>query len=99
MKIIRVQYQVREDYIRMNKANVRAVMRDLQNDPIEGMHYSCFYLGDGRFMHLNSSEDEEASRELSSRETFMAFQMGLKASDPILSPQAEEMEFVGSNIA
>jgi hypothetical protein len=99
MKIVRIQYQVRENFVQLNKMNLHAMMSDLQSNPIEGMHYSIFYLGDGRFMHLNSIEDEEAEKELSSRDTYRAFLMGLDASDPLAKLTQEDMDYVGSNVA
>lgn len=99
MKIVRVQYQVRENFVQLNKMNLHAMMSDLQSNPIEGMHFSAFYLGEGRFMHLNSLEDDEAGKELSSRDTYRAFLMGLEASDPLMKLMQEDMDYVGSNVA
>ena len=97
MKIIRVQYTVKENYVDQNKTNIKAVMDDLRATPIEGMHYSSYYLGDGKFMHFSRSKDAETAAQLNNRELFNKFRTELKASGPIESPKAEDLELVGSN--
>ena len=98
MKAVRVQYTVKPEYVETNKANVRAVMDDLRGKPIDGMNYSTFYLGEGRFMHLNVCKDQETLSQLGQRDSFKNFREGLKASGPESPPKSEDLEFVGSNI-
>lgn len=97
MKAVRVQYTVKPEYVEQNKANVQGVMDDLRNNPIEGMRYSTFYLGEGSFMHLNVCNDQETMSLLGERDSFKHFRSGLKASGPVSPPKAEPMNYVGSS--
>jgi hypothetical protein len=97
MRAIRVQYIVKPNFAEHNKANVRAVMDDLRKNPIPGMRYSTWYLGDGKFMHLNVSRDETANGQLNERESYKQFRVELKASEPVSPPKSEDLEMVGAN--
>jgi len=97
MKVVRVEYTVQETYVENNKSNIRAVMEDLKENPISGMAYSAYYIGSGKFMHLNHMDSEEASTQLNSKESFIRFRTELKSSQPISPPKSEELILVGSN--
>lgn len=97
MKIVRVQYQVKEEYVAQNKANIEKVMQALRDQRVDGMTYSSYYLGDGRFMHLNHIREASAQEALSNLQEFNDFRMALKASGPIQPPQSEELDMVGVN--
>lgn len=98
MKAVRVQYTVKEEYVEQNKVNIRAVMNDLRENPISGMSYSTYYLGEGRFMHLNVMSDPNAGGQLNERQAFTDFRMALKGSGPLSPPNQEDLEVVGSNL-
>ena len=99
MKIVRVQYTVKPEFVAQNRANIEAVMSDLKRNPIEGMRYSCFLLPDGgSFMHLNIARDQTAIDELTGREPFKEFQKQLKASGPVSPPKPEDLTLVGAGI-
>jgi hypothetical protein len=98
MKTVRVQYQVRTEYVDQNKANIQAVMKDLKDNPIDGMLYAAYYLGDGNFMHVNSMVNPEAGSALNARESFTHFRTSLKASQPVQPPQSVDIELVGVNL-
>lgn len=98
IKSVRVQYQVIESYVEQNKANIKLVMEDLRSNPIEGMAYASYYLGEGKFMHLNHVNNEQANPELAAREIFNKFRAALKESGPIAPPKSEYLELVGSNV-
>lgn len=98
MKIVRVQYTVRPEYVEANRARIRAVMEDLRAHPIEGMRYATFLLPDGQtFMHLNLSDRPEALEAFNRREAFRAFRSALRESGPVTPPKAEELELVGAS--
>ena len=97
MIAVRVQYQVQEDYVEQNKSNIKAIMDDLRNDPIDGMNYSTYYLGDGKFMHLNVSHDQQTRDLLGQRASFQNFRSALKESGPLSPPESQELEIVGSS--
>jgi hypothetical protein len=98
MKALRVQYTVKSEFVDQNKKNIQTVMDDLRSDPIENLMYSSFYLGEGKFMHLNVSNDPEANKKLSDRNSFTSFRVALEESQPIAPPKSEDLELVGSNI-
>lgn len=97
MKAVRVQYTVKTEYVKQNKANIQLVMDDLHQNPIEGMNYSSYYLGEGAFMHVNISKDSETMSKLNERKSFIEFRMALKNSQPTALPKSEDLELVGSN--
>jgi hypothetical protein len=97
MKAIRVQYTVQEKYIDQNKKNIKDVMDDLRANPITGLHYSSYYLGKGKFMHVNVQSSDEVGSEFSKREKFISFRTALKASAPSKAPKSKDLELVGSS--
>jgi hypothetical protein len=97
MKIIKVEYQVRPEFIETNKANIRLVMNALRAKGITTMKYSSYYLGEGRFMHFNVTKEDNFS-ELNELQEFNDFQAALKASQPVTPPKAFDMELVDSNL-
>lgn len=98
MKTTRVLYQVKPEFVEQNKANIRAVMDDLRQNPIEGFIYSSHYFGDGKFMHFSMATDESAAEQLNQREAFNSFRAQVKGSEPIEPPKSEYPELVGSNV-
>ena len=97
MKAVKVQYTVRPEYVEQNKRNIRAVMKSLQANPVEGMYYSSYQLSDGNtFMHLNVAVDGETMSKLNDVAEFVQFRIQLKASEPLSLPKAEDISFVGS---
>ena len=97
MKIVRVQYTVKPEYVEHNARNIQAVMADLKANPIEGLRYSTYKLPDGNsFMHLNISNTEEALANFNELESFKKFRMELKASGLVSPPKAEDLTLVGA---
>ncbi len=97
MKLIRVQYRVKPEYVEQNKANIAAVMADLRalNNP--NIKYSSFLEEDGQsFMHLAMYPDEDTAKILGGLESFTKFRMELKASEPEIGPKANNLDLVGS---
>jgi hypothetical protein len=97
MKIIRVQYTVKSEFVEQNRKNIRAVMAELNANPIDGLRYSTYLLPDGvSFMHLSIAKDAETSGKLGQMELFKIFQAELRASEPLSLPKPEELKFVGA---
>ena len=97
MKAVKVRYKVKAEYIEQNKKNIQAVMDHLKNYPIVGMYYSSFQLDDqGSFMHINFAKDEITMSKLNEVSAFKEFRMQLKASEPLVAPQAQKIEFIGA---
>jgi hypothetical protein len=97
MKAVRVQYEVKPDYVESNQKNIDAVMKALKENPIEGMYYSAYLIeGTNQFMHINVATDGETMNKLNSVEEFQYFRKNLKASEPVKPPKAESLNFIGS---
>lgn len=97
MKIVKVEYQVKPDFIETNKQNILNVMDALKAKNITHFRYSSYYLGEGKFMHYNVTNGED-SLELNELPAFKDFLAALKASQPIIPPKPIDMELVGSNM-
>ncbi len=95
MKAIKVQYTTKPEYVETNKKNIKAVMDELERNPIAGMWYKAFLLEDGQtFMHLNISKDEETMSKLNDVEQFTNFRKELKASQPPSPPKSEKLTLI-----
>jgi len=97
MKIIKVQYTVKPEYVEENKKKIKAVMGELKalNNPY--VKYSSSILEDGKsFMHMVIYNGEEASHLPSSLDSFKDFQAGLKENLEV-PPKAETSEVVDSS--
>jgi hypothetical protein len=97
MKIIKVEYQVKPDFVESNKQNIMKVMEALKAKKITSFRYSSYYLGEGKFMHHNITNGDNFA-ELNELQEFKNFLSELKASEPIVSPHPLEIELVGSNM-
>jgi predicted transcriptional regulator YdeE len=98
MKIIKVTYTARAEYVETNKANIGAVMNDLQQLNHPGINYNCCVGADDKtFTHtafFMADEDQKVLLELPS---FKYFSEQLKASIPEAAPKQELLAFVGSS--
>lgn len=96
MKVTRVQYTVRSDFVAENKANIAAVMRELRQQGNADVRYAVYLHQDGRtFMHLAHQNSTEAERLPTSLESFKRFQARLKKNLEI-APKVETFELVES---
>jgi hypothetical protein len=68
MKVLRVQYTVRDGYAEQNKRNVAAVMQELREQGRDDIKYAVYLHEDGRtfmhFIHFNSAEAEQVVERL-----------------------------------
>ncbi|MBO6515430.1 MAG: hypothetical protein JJ975_02670 [Bacteroidia bacterium] len=97
MKIVRVTYTVRPEYVEQNKANIEQVMNDLRalNNP--NTKYASYLAEDGvSFMHFAQYPDEETAQLLNELPSFAKFRQELKASNPVSPPQSNHMTLVGA---
>ena len=97
MKIIKLEYQVKPDFVATNKQNILKVMDALKAKNITHFRYSSYYLGEGKFMHCNVTYGDDFP-ELNELKEFKYFLAALKASDPVIFPKPIDMEAVGSNM-
>jgi hypothetical protein len=98
MKVVRVQYTVRPDYVGQNRKNIEAVARELRARHGERVKYAVYLKDDGKtFMHLGhfSSADDESL--LTSLEAFKRFRTQLTENFEI-SPKVETFALAHATI-
>src|SRR5689334_3098298 len=79
MKVTRVQYTVRSEFVDENNSNIDAVMRELRALANSDVQYAVYLLGDGKtFMHLVHQNTADAERLPTSLSSFKHFQARLK---------------------
>ena len=65
MKVVRVSYTVKPEYVAQNKANIAQVMDDLKAMNNPGAKYASYLEEDGvTFMHFAQYPDEETAKLL-----------------------------------
>lgn len=98
MIVIKVQYQVKPDYVDTNRENIERVMADLRALKNDDIRYSAFLQEDGcTFMHFAMYPDEATLKIVSGLPSFGEFQTQLKASAPVVPPQVENYSLVASS--
>jgi hypothetical protein len=98
MKIVRVNYTSREDYVLQNQFNIKAVMSDLKTKGHKGINYTCCLGADGKtFTHTAFFKSEEDQQLLNALSSFKYFQMELQRAGFEVAPKQELLNLVGSN--
>jgi hypothetical protein len=97
MKIVRVTYTVKPEYVGQNKANIEQVMKDLRAFNNPNTKYASYLEDDGvSFMHFAQYPDEETAKILNGIPSFAKFRKELKESTPVSPPKAVDMSLVAS---
>ena len=98
MKIVRVTYTTKAEYVEHNQNNIKTVMADLQAINNSGINYNACLSPDGRsFTHtafFNLDEDEKVLLGLPS---FIQFQQELKSGGLEAPPKQEVLTLVASS--
>ena len=98
MKVTRVQYTVRSEFVAENKRNIEAVMEELRALGNGDVRYAAYLHGDGKtFMHLVHQNTADAERLPTSLESFKRFQARLKDNLEI-PPKVEMFELAQSSV-
>src|SRR5437016_7340404 len=99
MKIVKVIYTAKPEYVEHNQNNIKKVMADLQAINNPGINYNACLGADGRsFTHtafFNSDDDEKV---LIGLPAFIQFQQELKANGLDAPPKQEFVTLVGSSV-
>ena len=96
MKVTRVQYTVRSDFVEENKTNIDAVMSELRALANSDVQYAVYLHGDGKtFMHLVHQNTPEAEALPTSLGSFKHFQTRLKENLEV-PPKVETFALVQS---
>ena len=97
MKILRVTYTVRKEYVEINKRNIDKVMQDLREKNNPDLKYASFLEPDGKtFMHFAMYPDEETVKILENLPSFNTFRKELMESKPEKPPKAVDLTLVAS---
>jgi hypothetical protein len=99
MKITRVQYTVRSDFVEENKRNIEAVMNELRVLADDDVRYAVYLHDDGKtFMHLVHQNTAAAERLPTSLESFKHFRTRLKDQFEV-PPKTETFTLVQSSVS
>ena len=97
MKVIRVQYTTKEDFVETNKKNIEKVMEELREIGNADVKYTSFEHEDGKtFMHIVMYNSKEAEQLPASLESFKTFQTQLKENLEA-PPKVENFDVVDSS--
>jgi hypothetical protein len=98
MKIVKVIYTAKPDFVEQNQSNIQKVMADLQalNNP--GINYNSCLSADGKtFIHTAFFKSEEEHKLLNELPSFLHFQRQLKAHGFEVPPKQELLSLVGTS--
>lgn len=99
MKIIKVTYTVKPDFVSKNRENVKAFIEDLSKSNNSAIRYFAFLGSDGKtFNHFAIYEKDEAQKLLFDLPSFQFFQQQRDGSGLEVSPQIEELILVASSV-
>ena len=98
MKIVRVQYTAKQEYVEQNKENISRVMDELRKLNNPGIKYSVFMLNDGKsFMHFAMFDSEENQKIHNNLDSFKRFTSELRANGLETQPISESLSLVDSS--
>jgi hypothetical protein len=98
MKIVKVTYTAKAEYVEQNQANIRNVMTELRTINNPGINYNSCLGADGKtFIHTAFFKSEEDEKVLLNLPVFKHFQEQLKASGPEVPPKQELLGLVGAS--
>jgi hypothetical protein len=98
MKIVKVTYTVKPEYVEQNRQNIGNVMEELKKLNHAGINYHCCLQSDGKsFIHTAFFRSDEDEKLLLNLPVFKYFQEQLKANGPEIPPKQEFLILVGSS--
>jgi len=97
MKITRVIYTAKPDYVEINKKNIETVMKAVRALNSPDLKYATFLQEDGTtFMHLAFTTNQEANDLLTNLPEFKFFTSELRAKGIENPPKTEHLSLVAS---
>jgi hypothetical protein len=98
MKVTRVQYTARQDFVEENKKNIDAVMGELRATGNRDVQYAVYLHDDGKtFMHFVHHNAAGAEHLPTSLDAFKRFQSQLRQNLEI-APKVETFKLVQSSL-
>ena|ERR1700743_2938047 len=100
MKVVRVHYTTRPEFVAINQQNIAAIVEELKTLNHPGIKYTAWLLPDGKtFMHFDQFENEEAHLVLQNLTSFKKFASELASSQLEVEPKLELLDLVASTEA
>ncbi len=98
MKIVKVTYTAKPEYVEQNQQNIRNVMAELQRLNHPGINYNTCLGADGKsFTHTAFFKSDEDEKTLLTLPVFKHFQEQLMANGPETAPKQELLNLVGTS--
>ena len=98
MKIVKVIYTAKSEFVEQNKMNIAMVMSELQELKRSGIFYHVCLGSDGKtFIHTAFFKSEEDQKLLNGLASFKLFQDRLKSGGIEVPPKQELLTPVGSS--
>lgn len=98
MKIVKVTYTTKAEYVEQNQGNIKTVMSDLQKLSHPGINYNACLGPDGKtFTHTAFFKGDDDQKALNELPSFKTFQEQLRASRLESPPKQELLSLVGSS--
>ncbi len=99
MKIIRVIYTAKPEFVEQNIGNIKTVMSDLRQLNHSGIFYNTCLSPDGKtFTHTAFYKSEQEQKLLNELPSFKHFQDALKSAGFETPPKQELLTLVGWSI-
>jgi hypothetical protein len=100
MKIVKVTYTTKAEYVEHNKSNIKNVMSDLQKINQPGINYNACLSSDNKtFIHTAFFSTDDDQKLLNELPSFKSFQEQLKASGLEVPPKQELLSLIDSSKA
>jgi quinol monooxygenase YgiN len=100
MKIVRVQYTAKAEFVAINQRNIKEIVEALKTLNHPGIKYGAWLLPDGKsFMHFDQFDNEQAHLALQELPSFKKFAEELSASGLEVEPKLEILSLVASTEA
>jgi hypothetical protein len=97
MKIVRVHYTARPEFVATNQQNIAAIVKELKALNHPGIKYTAWLLPDGKtFMHFDQFESEETHLILQDLASFKKFAEELESSQLEVKPKLELLNLVAA---
>ncbi len=98
MKIVKVTYTTKAEYVEQNQSNIKSVMADLQKLNHPGVNYNACLSPDGKtFIHTAFYKTDDDQKLVTELPSFKHFQEQLKSGGLEVPPKQEMLNLVGSS--
>lgn len=98
MKIVKVTYTAKSEFVEQNQNNIQLVMTDLQQMNRDGINYNACLSADGKtFIHTAFFKSDEDQKLLNELPSFKNFQEQLKVNGLETPPKQDLLHLVGTS--